>query len=165
MLLLLPTSTTSEMTLGGGPGIDLMLLLVSLDLMGTSELRLGGAKFSWVAAVLSKLAVLITNFSVVKGVELGRLEELVSRVRFLARSKISSTFCSPILLDSEPGLKVGKGLLLLVACCLVIRYEVLPVRAFLKRELPGLGVVVAEGVKSLLTRWTDAVGAGLVSST
>ena len=116
LLLLFPTSTTSEMTLGGGPGMDLMLLLVSLDLMGTNELRLGGAKFSWVAAVLSKLAVFITNFSVVKGLEFTEL--LVSSVRFLAKSRISSTFCSPILLDSEPGLKVGKGLLLV---CLVIK--------------------------------------------
>lgn len=46
--LLLPTSTTKEMTLAGG-GILLMLLLVSPELeflMGTSELRLGGARFN-----------------------------------------------------------------------------------------------------------------------
>merc|ERR1712004_79653 len=117
LLLLLPTSTTSEMTLGGGPDpIDLMLLLVSLDLMGTNELRLGGAKFSWEAAVFSKLAVLMTNLSVLGPppklgmVELVVVLLLVSRVRFLAKSNISSTFCSPILLDSEPGLKVGRGL-------------------------------------------------------
>ena len=32
-----------------------------------------------------------------------------SRLRFLAKSRISSTFCSPILLLSLPGLKVGKA--------------------------------------------------------
>ena len=114
------------MTLGGGPEpMDLMLLLVSLDLMGTNELRLGGAKFSWEAAVFSKLAVLMTNFSVAptwpKWVELVDWIGVVSRVRFLAKSKISSTFCSPILLDSEPGLKVGKLGLFKLACCLVIK--------------------------------------------
>ena len=93
------------------------------------------------AAVLSKLAVFMTNLSlnwmlvvldVVTGYW-GMDTLLFSRVRFLAKSRISSTFCSPILLDSEPGLKV--------ACCfcLVIRYEVLPVRALLNKEFPGLG--------------------------
>ena len=109
-------------------------------LTGTKELRLGGAKFNCEAAVFSKLLITSLSPALVNTVEATAVGAVwtgvidnpgFSRLLFLASKRISSTFCSPIWLLSDPGLNVGnEGL------DFVIRYEVLPVNALRNKELP-----------------------------